>query len=125
MTIYDLPSTLPWAKLLKDYNFMSYFTKLLVPGMTQDDFILEIIMLIGAMATDVNVCAFLNLFLNETIFQCSICDVHYLSQACSILATGNLISSLYSLFQDKQADAEIMLQLLNCFHKYVDELNKN
>jgi len=119
MTIYDLPSTLPWAKLLKDYNFMSYFTKLLVPGMTQDDFILEIIMLIGAMATDVNVRAFLNL---KQSSNGSMCDVHYLSQACSILATGNLISSLYSLFQDKQADAEIMLQLLNCFHKYVDEL---
>jgi hypothetical protein len=52
MTVYDLPSTSNWSKLLREYNLMNYFTRLLVPGMAQNDLILEIIMLIAAIATD-------------------------------------------------------------------------
>jgi hypothetical protein len=32
MTVYDLPSTSNWSKLLREYNLMSYFARLLVPG---------------------------------------------------------------------------------------------
>ncbi len=52
MTVYDLPSTSNWSKLLREYNLMNYFTRLLVPGMTQNDLLLEIIMLIATIATD-------------------------------------------------------------------------
>lgn len=92
MTVYDLPSTSNWSKLLRDYNLMNYFRKLLTPGMAQNDLILEIIIFISSIATD--------------------------PQACGILATGNLITTLYDLFKEKSEDTEIVLQLLNCFHKY-------
>ena len=51
MTVYDLPSTSNWSKLLREYNLMNYFTKLLVPGLVQNDLLLEIIMLIATIAT--------------------------------------------------------------------------
>jgi hypothetical protein len=93
MTIYDLPATATWSKLLRDYNLMSFFNKMLVPGMAQNDLVLEIIMTIATIATD--------------------------PLACNVLSTGNLISTLYQLFKEKADDIEILLQLLNCFHKYV------
>lgn len=52
MTVYDLPATSNWSKLIKEYSLMNYLNKLLVPGLTQNDLILEIIMLIATMATD-------------------------------------------------------------------------
>jgi hypothetical protein len=59
--------------------------------MAQNDVVLEIIMLIGSIATD--------------------------APACSILAQGNLIPTLYQLMKDKSDDTEILLQSLNCFDK--------
>jgi hypothetical protein len=91
MTVYDLPATSNWSKLLREYNLMNYFQRLLVPGLVQNDLLLEIIMLIATIATD--------------------------PPACSILATGNLIPTLYQLLKEKTDDVEITLQLLNCFHK--------
>lgn len=59
--------------------------------MAQNDVVLEIIILIGSIATD--------------------------APACSILAQGNLIPTLYQLMKDKTDDTEILLQSLNCFDK--------
>jgi hypothetical protein len=59
--------------------------------MAQNDVVLEIIILIGTIATD--------------------------APACSILAQGNLIPTLYQLMKDKSDDTEVLLQSLNCFDK--------
>jgi hypothetical protein len=91
MTVYDLPATSNWSKLLREYNLINYFSKFLVPGMAQNDVVLEIVILIGSIATD--------------------------APACSILAQGNLIPTLYQLMKDKTDDTEILLQSLNCFDK--------
>ena len=52
MTTYDLPSTSSWSKLLKDYGLLAIFARLLVPGMTQNDMLLELIMLVSTIASD-------------------------------------------------------------------------
>ncbi len=52
MTVYDMPSTSNWSKLVRDNNLISFFAKMLVPGMAQNDLILEIVMLIATIATD-------------------------------------------------------------------------
>ena len=33
MTMYDLPATSNWKKLMRDYNLLNLFCKMLVPGM--------------------------------------------------------------------------------------------
>jgi hypothetical protein len=91
MTAYDLPVTSNWSKLLRDHHLMNYFTKFLIPGLAQNDMILELIMLMTSIATD--------------------------QPACSLLASGNLIPSLYQTMKDKIEDTEILLQSLNCFDK--------
>lgn len=47
MTVYDLPATSNWSKLLREHNLVHFFAKCLVPGMAQPDLVLEIVMLIG------------------------------------------------------------------------------
>jgi len=36
MTIYDLPATSNWKKLMRDYNLLNLFCKMLVPGKLND-----------------------------------------------------------------------------------------
>ena len=55
MTIYDLPASSNWSKLLRDYNLLNLFSKMLVPGMAQNDLLLEIVMLISTIASDMQV----------------------------------------------------------------------
>jgi hypothetical protein len=55
MTVYDLPATSNWAKLLRDYGLLNTFCKMLVPGMAQNDLLLEIVMIISAVASDMQV----------------------------------------------------------------------
>ena len=64
---------------------MSLFSKMLIPGMAQNDLILEIIMLISAIAGDVN--------------------------ACDTIASSNLIGLLYQTWKEKSEDVEIKLQV--------------
>lgn len=52
MTVCDLPSTSTWSKLLRDYNLVAFLTKMLIPGIAQNDLILEVIMLISTISTD-------------------------------------------------------------------------
>jgi hypothetical protein len=52
MTIYDLPASSNWSKLLRDYGLVNLFCKLLVPGMAQNDLLLEIVMLIANITSD-------------------------------------------------------------------------
>jgi hypothetical protein len=55
MTVYDLPATSNWAKLLRDHGLLNTFCKMLVPGMAQNDLLLEIVMIISAVASDMQV----------------------------------------------------------------------
>lgn len=91
MTVYDLPSTFNWSKLLRDHGLLSFCSRMLVPGLAQNDLVLEIILLLSTISTD--------------------------QQACELLASGNIIPTLYQLLKEKGEDVEIVLQLLNCFHK--------
>ncbi len=59
--------------------------------MAQNDLILEIIMLISAIASD--------------------------ASACDMIASSNLIGLLYQTWKEKSEDIEIKLQLIYCFHK--------
>eukprot|EP01036_Dinobryon_divergens_P024940 gene24940-33435_t len=91
MTTYDLPASSNWSKLLRDYGLVSLFCKLLVPGMAQNDLLLEIVMLIANIASD--------------------------PQAASIFSSSTLIGMLYQLWKEKGDDVELLLQLIHCFHK--------
>jgi hypothetical protein len=92
LTSLDIPVNQGWSKLLGDYNLLSLISKLLVPGMAQNDVLLEVIMLISAAASD-----------NTT---------------CSVLASSNIIGLLYQVWKDKSSDVEILLQLIYCFYKF-------
>ena len=92
LTTLDIPINHGWAKLLDDYHLLSLISKLLVPGMAQNDVLLEVIMLISAAASD-----------NST---------------CSLLASSNIIGLLYQVWKDKSSDVEILLQLIFCFYKF-------
>jgi hypothetical protein len=91
MTIYDLPASSNWAKLLREYNLINLFCKMLVPGMAQNDLLLEIVMLVSTIASDM--------------------------QACDLIASSTLVGLLYQLWEEKGDDAELLLQLVHCFHK--------
>ena len=70
MTIYDLPASSNWKKLLREYNLINLFCKMLVPGLAQNDLILEIVMLISAIASDLEVSNF--------VLKCDITYLHYM-----------------------------------------------
>ncbi|CAM9329038.1 unnamed protein product [Ectocarpus sp. 4 AP-2014] len=86
LTALDLPKGIGWVDVLSNYALAPFLTKLLVPGMAQNDIILEVVILAGVMAQD--------------------------PQAAALLAGSRLISALHDLWSDKSGDTEITLQLL-------------
>lgn len=96
-TILDLPMNQGWSKILSEYNLLQLLSKLLVPGMAQNDVVLEVIMILSTAASD--------------------------NQACKILLNHNIIPTLYQVWKDKSSDIEILLQLIYCFYKLL--LNEN
>ena len=93
MTRLDLPANLTWTKILKEHNLLHLISKLLVPGMCQNDLLLEVVLLVSAAANDI--------------------------QVCELLATSNIIGLLYQLWQEKsQQETELTLQLIVCFHRF-------
>lgn len=95
LTILDLPMNQGWSKLLGDYNIMSLITKLLVPGMAQNDILLEVVMIIAAAASD--------------------------THSSRMLVSNNIIGLLHQVWKDKASDVEILLQLLFCFFKFFQQ----
>jgi hypothetical protein len=91
LTIFDLPANSSWPKLITEYNFITLFNKILVPGMAQNDLILEVIMLISSMCSD--------------------------PKACDMIASSNLINVIYGTWKDKADDTEIRLQIIHLFFK--------
>eukprot|EP00903_Cladosiphon_okamuranus_P009154 g8747.t1 len=86
LTALDLPKGIGWVDVLSNYALAPFLTKLLVPGMAQNDVVLEVVILAGVMAQD--------------------------PQAAALLAGSRLISALHDLWSDKSGDTEITLQLL-------------
>ena len=89
-TANDLPVNSSWYKIVRDYNFLNQFSKMLVPGMVQNDVVLEIVMLLGCMAADPKV--------------------------CELISTSNIITTLYQLWKEKGDDVEIKSQLIHTFY---------
>ncbi|CAN0034437.1 unnamed protein product, partial [Hapterophycus canaliculatus] len=52
LTALDLPKGIGWVDVLSNYALAPFLTKLLVPGMAQDDVVLEVVVLAGVMAQD-------------------------------------------------------------------------
>lgn len=75
--------------LLQTYSFVEFLSRHLVPGFTDDDVLLEVIVLVGVLARN-HVCAVL-------------------------ISNSRVVSSLYSLITEKQEDDEIVLQILYAF----------
>ncbi|CAM9486517.1 unnamed protein product [Ascophyllum nodosum] len=86
LTALDLPKGIGWVDVLSNYTLAPFLTKLLVPGMAQNDVVLEAVILAGVMAQD--------------------------PQAAVLLASSRLISALHDLWSDTTGDTEITLQLL-------------
>lgn len=91
LTFNDMPSNLSWSKILIDYHFLSLISKLLIPSMIQNDILLEIIMLLSNISSEI--------------------------QVANILASSNIITLLYETWKEKSEDPEIKLQLIYCFYK--------
>ncbi len=117
MSIYDLPASSSWAKLVKEYGLLGLFSRMLVPGMVANDLLLEIVMLIASIASDTQVR--LTTCSSAALMQCGYCEHHHnvSQQACTAIASSSLIGLLYQVWQDKREDVEILLQLLHTFHK--------
>lgn len=119
LTPIDLPSNQTWFQLLvkdtsngkelkrskdtskdrntntgdKDHNILSLLSKMLVPGMAQNDILLEVIMVIAAFAIDASVC---ELF-------------------ASSIKSHSIVQLLYQAWREKAEDSEIVLQSIHCF----------
>ncbi len=95
LTVLDLPVNQGWARILQDFHLLSYISKLLVPGMAQNDVLLEVVMLISAAAVD--------------------------PAAAKMIATSNILTMLYGLWSDKGTDPELLLQLVYCFYIFFQQ----
>ena len=88
----DLPNTYNWSKMIKEFNIIPLLSKLLIPGMSQNDVILEVVMLTSALLTD--------------------------PDASVLITATNLIQLLLSMWKEKgRHDIEILLQLIYCIYK--------
>ncbi|XP_046404614.1 kinesin-associated protein 3-like [Ischnura elegans] len=80
---------LDYEKLLRQYNLISWFRSKLIPGVAEDDVVLEIVNFLGTVAAD-DACAML-------------------------LCKADAILSLIELLKAKQEDDEIVLQVVYVF----------
>ena len=85
----------PFAEHLVNYDLVPLLQRLLLPGVAEDDIVLEVVMFIGACAGDPN-CA-------------------------PILASSHLVQSLHDTLTEKQNDDEIVLQTIYTFFKFLHQ----
>ena len=75
LTIYDLDTVrLSWLQLCQDYPLLDFCQRLLLPGMTQTDIVLEVVVLLGQMSLD--------------------------TKLAPLLASGKILQSLESVLAD-------------------------
>ena len=100
LTVRDLPSTNSWARLLRDQGLLQFLSRLLVPGATQPDVLLEAILVLSASTAE--------------------------PLACEVIASSSALGLVYQLFKDKikakateklPADVELPLQMLYLFYR--------
>ncbi|KAL7684869.1 putative kinesin-associated protein [Plasmopara halstedii] len=91
MTPNDLSSKTSWDILVTDHALIPLLNKFLVPGFSQDDMILEVVLFVSALALE--------------------------PRCAPLLSSSRLIRTLHSLFQEKQHDRELTLQLLYAFYR--------
>ncbi|KAG6611436.1 Kinesin-associated protein [Phytophthora cinnamomi] len=91
MTPSDLPSKTSWDRLVVDHSLTPFLNKLLVPGFSQDDMILEVVLFVSALSLE--------------------------PKCAPLLSSSRLVRTFHSLFQEKQHDNELTLQLLYAFYR--------
>jgi len=91
LTPSDLPKGTSFADVLLEHDLVEFLHKHLLPGFSEDDVLLEVVLLIG---------------------QFSLC-----AAAARLLANSPLIKLVYDLLHEKHDDAEIVLQVLFTFHR--------
>ncbi|POM70749.1 Kinesin-associated protein [Phytophthora palmivora] len=91
MTPSDLPSKTSWDRLVTDHSLIPLLNKLLVPGFSQDDMILEVVLFVSTLALE--------------------------PRCAPLLSSSRIVRTLHSLFQEKQHDNELTLQLLYAFYR--------
>lgn len=79
------------ADFLHKFSFLEFLARHLVPGFTDDDVLLEVIVVVGTIARH-PVCA-------------------------TLISQSRVVTSLYSLITEKQEDDEIVLQILYAFYQ--------
>eukprot|EP00292_Cryptomonas_paramecium_P004280 CAMPEP_0113720002 /NCGR_PEP_ID=MMETSP0038_2-20120614/36189_1 /TAXON_ID=2898 /ORGANISM="Cryptomonas paramecium" /LENGTH=669 /DNA_ID=CAMNT_0000648559 /DNA_START=27 /DNA_END=2033 /DNA_ORIENTATION=+ /assembly_acc=CAM_ASM_000170 len=84
---------LPFAQILIDCDMLAFLQHLLLPGASEDDIVLEIVIFIGTCVSD--------------------------SRCSSIFASSPLVTQLYELMADKQEDDEIVLQITYTFFRFL------
>jgi Kinesin-associated protein (KAP) len=100
MTQLDLPKGVTWCDVLSNYSLDTFLCKLLVPGMSQTDIVLEVIMLVGVIAHDTDAAKLLSTSNIVRALQ------NVLGNSSSSCSTGKGSGS------DAHYDAEIQLQLM-------------
>lgn len=101
LTVRDLPSTNSWARLLRDQGLLQFLSRLLVPGATQPDVLLEVILVLSASTAE--------------------------PLACEVIASSSALGLVYQLFKEKIKaksggsekfpDVELPLQMLYLFYR--------
>lgn len=91
LTPSDLPTKASWDKLVADHALIPFLNKLLVPGFAQDDMVLEVVLFVSALALE--------------------------PKCAPLIAASRLIRTFHALFQEKQHDNELTLQLLYAFYR--------
>ncbi|OQR96911.1 kinesin-associated protein [Thraustotheca clavata] len=92
MTPNDLPAKTTWDKLLtQSVSVIPFLNKLLVRGFSQDDIVLQVIMFVSALMLE--------------------------PKCAPLITSSRLVRSFHLIFQDKQNDCEMTLQLLFCFYR--------
>uniref|UniRef100_A0A4W3JDF8 Kinesin-associated protein 3a n=1 Tax=Callorhinchus milii TaxID=7868 RepID=A0A4W3JDF8_CALMI len=89
LTITDLD----WELVLKEYNLVPYFKDKLKPGVTEDDLVLEVVIMIGTVSMD--------------------------DSCAAMLAKSGIIPALIELLNAKQEDDEFVCQIVYVFYQMV------
>jgi hypothetical protein len=91
LTTLDLPQNQSWSKLLSNDDFFGLISRMLVPGICQNDVLLEVILVLQAISYD--------------------------SKALDVMEKTNIISLLYQIWQEKSDGCiELCLQMIYLFH---------
>jgi len=87
----DLPKTVSFPDLILDNDMVEFFHKHLLPGFSEDDVLLQVVMIVGQFCLD--------------------------EAAARMLSNSPVIKLVYDLLHEKQEDTEILLQTLHVFFR--------